>query len=141
LQTKGYVYSHHVAPHDIEVRELGSGKSRKEQGEALDLYFTVAPKLPVHHGIDAVCNLIPRCWFDQDKCRHGIEALQQYWAEYDGRLRTLRSAPAWGPLPRCRASGTGTSRLRIQPSGWHKIYQGNPCMLLIRREEEFANAL
>jgi hypothetical protein len=56
LQTKGYVYSHHIAPHDIEVRELGSGKSRKEQGEALGLYFTVAPKRPVHHGINAVRN-------------------------------------------------------------------------------------
>ncbi len=96
MQTKGYVYSYHVAPHDIEVRELGSGKSRKEQGEALGLYFTVAPKLPVHHGIDAVCNLIPRSWFDQDKCRHGIEALKQYRAEYDGRLRTLRPTPLHG---------------------------------------------
>ena len=52
-QSKGYVYSHHVAPHDIEVRELGSGKSRKEQAQALGLYFTVAPKLPINHGIDA----------------------------------------------------------------------------------------
>jgi hypothetical protein len=80
-------------PHDIEVRELGSGKSRKEQGEALGLYFTVAPKLPVHQGINAVRNLIPRCWFDQGNCRHGIEALKQYRAEYHGRLRTLRSTP------------------------------------------------
>jgi hypothetical protein len=27
---------------------------------------------------------------------------------------------AMGPLPRCQASGAGTSRLRIQTSGWHK---------------------
>ncbi len=27
---------------------------------------------------------------------------------------------AMGPLPRCQASGTGTSRLRIQTSSWHK---------------------
>ncbi len=53
LQTKGYVYSHHIAPHDIEARELGSGKSRKEQAQVLGLYFTVAPKLPINHGIDA----------------------------------------------------------------------------------------
>ncbi len=98
LQTKGYIYSRHIALHDIEARELGSGKSRKEQGEALGLYFTVAPKPPVHHGIDAVHNLIPRCWFDQDNCRHGIEALQQYRAEYDDRLRTFRSAPRVGAI-------------------------------------------
>ena len=93
LQTKGYVYSHHVAPHDIEARELGSGKSRKEQAQALGLHFTVAPKLPINHGIDVTRNLIAKCWFDQDKCRHGIEALKQYRAEYDDRLRTLRPTP------------------------------------------------
>ena len=27
---------------------------------------------------------------------------------------------AMGPLPRCRATGTGTSRLRIQTLSWHK---------------------
>ena len=93
LQSKGYVYSHHVAPHDIEARELGSGKSRKEQAQALGLYFTVAPKLPINHGIDVTRNLIAKCWFDQNKCRHGIEALKQYRAEYDDRLRTLRPTP------------------------------------------------
>jgi phage terminase large subunit len=46
--------------------------------------------------MDAARNLIPKCWFDQDKCRHGIEALQQYRAEYDERLRTLRPTPLHG---------------------------------------------
>ena len=97
-QTKGYVYSHHIAPHDIEAPELGSGKSRKEQAQALGLHFTVAPKLPINHGIDATRNLIPKCWFDYNKCKHGIEALKQYRAEYDDRLRTFRSAPRVGAI-------------------------------------------
>jgi phage terminase large subunit len=93
LQNKSYVYSDHIAPHDIEVRELGTGQSRKEQARALGLRFTGAPKLPLDHGIDAVRNLIPRCWFDRENCEHGIEALQQYRCEYDDRLRTFRSTP------------------------------------------------
>jgi hypothetical protein len=93
LQDKGYVYNHHIAPHDIEVRELGTGQSRKEQAQALGIRFTVAPKLPINHGIDAARNLIPRCWFDREMCRYGIEALQQYRAEYDDRLRTFRPTP------------------------------------------------
>jgi len=37
LQTKGYVYSQHIAPHDIEVREFGTGNRRKEQAQASGL--------------------------------------------------------------------------------------------------------
>ena len=59
----------------------------------MGLHFTVAPKLPINHGIDATCNLIPKRWFDQDNCRHGIEASKQYRAEYDDRLRALRPTP------------------------------------------------
>src|SRR5215212_524171 len=71
---------------------IGAKSKLKRQG----LRFSVAPKLPLNYGMDAARNLIPKCWFDQDKCRHGIEALQQYRAEYDERLRTLRPTPLHG---------------------------------------------
>src|SRR5215208_1487486 len=65
-------------------------KAAKHKLKPQGLRFSVAPKLPINYGMDAARNLIPKCWFDQDKCRHGIEALQQYRTEYDERLRTLR---------------------------------------------------
>jgi phage terminase large subunit len=71
---------------------IGAKSKLKPQG----LRFSVAPKLPINYGMDAARNLIPlipKCWFDQDKCRHGIEALRQYRAEYDERLRALRPTP------------------------------------------------
>ena len=60
LQDRGYVYGTHWAPHDIEARELGTGKSRLEVARGLGLEFKVAPRLAVEDGIEAVRNLLPR---------------------------------------------------------------------------------
>ncbi len=93
LQDKGYVYGDHYAPHDIEVRELGSGKSRKETAANLGIIFQVAPKLPIDDGIDAVRNILARCWFDAVKCKRGINSLKNYHKEYDEKNRTYKSHP------------------------------------------------
>ena len=37
LQAKPYYYGEHYFPHDIEVRELGTGRSRKEVLESLGI--------------------------------------------------------------------------------------------------------
>ncbi len=66
LQSKGYLYGSHNAPHDIEVRELGSGKSRREIAFDLGINFRVVPKLPLEDGIHAAQILIQKCWFDKD---------------------------------------------------------------------------
>lgn len=93
LAQRGYVYSRHVAPHDVQVRELGSGQSRLEIAASLGLDFEVAPKLPVDDGIAAVRQLLPRCVFDRRKTQYGVDCLRQYRAEYDDRLRTVRPKP------------------------------------------------
>ena len=93
LDRRGYLYGRHVAPHDIAVRELGSGRSRYEIAEGLGIRFDVAPNLPVDDGINAVRLLIPRCWFDAEKCRAGLEKLRLYRKSYDERLRTFRDRP------------------------------------------------
>lgn len=93
LSDKPYQYSQHVAPHDIQVRELGSGKSRLEIARNLGIEFTVAPRQGVDDGIQAVRAILPRCWFDKEKCKQGIEALRQYRSEYDEKLRVYRQKP------------------------------------------------
>jgi len=47
-------------PHDVEVREMGTGKSRKEVLQEAGLEITVAPRLSVADGIQAVRRLLPR---------------------------------------------------------------------------------
>ena len=58
LKEKPYVYSRHTAPHDIEVRELSTGKTRKETAYKLGIDFDVAPRLNIDEGIDTVRRIV-----------------------------------------------------------------------------------
>jgi len=93
LQDKGYIFGEHVAPHDIEVRELGSGKSRKETAQSLGINFRIAPKLSIEDGIDAGRNILSRCWFDKIKCERGLNALKSYHKEWDEDNKCYRNHP------------------------------------------------
>lgn len=91
-QKSGYAYGEHWAPHDIEVKELGSGRSRKETAYSLGLNFQVVPKLSLEDGIHAARMLLPRCWFDE-KTQDGLEALQSYRWDYNTRIHEFKPLP------------------------------------------------
>lgn len=93
LGGKPYVYGRHIAPHDIEVRELTTGKSRKETAEALGLRFEVAPMLSVEDGIESVRGMLPRCWFDEENAALGLRALKAYRKEWNEKLGTWHDYP------------------------------------------------
>jgi len=93
LQEKKYVYGNHYAPHDIEVRELSTGKTRKETASSLGINFVVAPRLPVDDGIDAVRNLLARCWFDKENCERGLDALKSYHKVFDEDNQMYKNRP------------------------------------------------
>jgi hypothetical protein len=80
-------------PHDVEVRELGTGRSRKEVLQEAGLEITVAPRLSVADGIQAVRRLLPRCWFDKDKTKQGINALRNYRREYNEKQNVYYEKP------------------------------------------------
>lgn len=83
LSEKPYIYDRHWAPHDIQVRELGSGKSRLEVAASLGIRFDITPNIGVKDGIDALRLLIPRLWIDAKKCAVGLDALKQYREKID----------------------------------------------------------
>ncbi|WP_308586613.1 terminase large subunit domain-containing protein [uncultured Desulfovibrio sp.] len=93
LQDKGYLYGTHIAPHDIRVRELGTGKSRWETARELGINFAIAPSLPVSDGIDAVRRKLPRSWFDQKRCSAGLKALRSYRREWRQEFNVYASRP------------------------------------------------
>ena len=93
LQNKPYTYRGHVAPHDITVRELGTGKSRLDIASGLGLEFEIAPRLGLQDGIQAVRQMLPRCVIDRSKCADSLEALRQYRTEYNDKLRVFRDTP------------------------------------------------
>lgn len=86
LREKPYVYGSHILPHDVEVKELGTGKSRYEILISLGIKSTeimICPKLPVDDGIQSARAFLSQCWFDENRCKHGLEALRQYRREPD----------------------------------------------------------
>lgn len=93
LKERGYQYGKHTAPHDIEVRELTNGKSRRDTAAALGINFAVAPKLPIIDGIDAARGMFSKCWFDQNKCKQGLNALKSYRKQYDDKRKTYLNTP------------------------------------------------
>ena len=101
LSEKEYIYSAHFFPHDIAVRDLITGKSRLEVVKALGLKnVRVAPKLMVADGIQAVRNLLDRCWFDKDNCnqgkigsQRGLESLKNYQKKWDSKNKIYLSTP------------------------------------------------
>jgi len=95
LQDKGYVYDQHVFPHDVRVRELGSGKSRIETLEGLGIRdIEIAPSLLIDDGIQAVRAMLDKCWFDAEKCEKGIDALTNYSRDWDDNGKTWRMRPS-----------------------------------------------
>jgi phage terminase large subunit len=102
LQDRGYRYDQHILPHDVRVKELGSGKSRYETLQSLGINpITIAPQLQVDDGIQAVRSMLPLCWFDAEKCDHLVEALRAYHREYDDQRMTWKGRPEhdWSSHP------------------------------------------
>lgn len=93
LQAKGYTYGQHFGPHDIEVREIGTGKSRREIAAGMGVRFDVLPNLPLADGINAARMTVPRCVFDQRKTALGLDALRQYREKIDEKRNV-----SMGPL-------------------------------------------
>ena len=95
LRKRPYVYADggHILPHDAQARELGTGRTRVQELARLGIRARVLPAAKVDDGISAVRALLPRCWFDAEKCQYGIESLKQYRREWDDRGGVFRSRP------------------------------------------------
>lgn len=93
LQNKTYVYGDHYAPHDIRIREFGSGLSRIETARNLGLNFKVAPKLSIEDGINACRLLLPRCYFHKQRTELGLAALKNYHRKYNEDTRVFDNKP------------------------------------------------
>lgn len=94
LKDKPYNYDQFIMPHDIRVRELGTGKSRYETAQNLGIRpITIARNIPVDDGIHAVRTTLPRMWFDKKKCAPGLEALRSYHKEWDDVRKCYKNLP------------------------------------------------
>jgi hypothetical protein len=118
-----FLYGKHYAPHDITVREMGTGKSRLEVAKEMGIRFTVVKKHEVADGIEAVRMLLPMCWIDEDKCDHGVQALKSYRKEWNENNKTFNSSPVhdWASHPADALRSFAWGRKRGDRSGGGKM--------------------
>jgi len=93
LAGKGYRYGKHFFPHDVEVHELGTGKSRASILRELGIRVTTVPKHNVVDRISAVQATLPKCRFDHTRCAEGIDRLALYRREWDEKRGVMRENP------------------------------------------------
>ena len=94
LQDRKYVYGEHILPHDAAVADLSTGKARVQTLASLGINGRVLDREGnIDDGIAAVRSLLPNCWFDAEKCAHGIECLKQYRCEYDEERKIYSNRP------------------------------------------------
>lgn len=93
LVEKGYLYAKHFAPHDIKVKEMGTGKTRLETAKELGLDFEVVPEIGVQNGIDAARSLFKRLWVDKEACKDWLRLIPQYTKEWDEDRKIFKDNP------------------------------------------------
>lgn len=93
LDKKPYRYGQHIAPHDIRVRELGTGTSRYEVAASNGVRFDICRNMPLMDGIDATRNMLRKCWVDETKCRQGLNYLQLYRADFNEKTGVPSTRP------------------------------------------------
>ena len=74
----GWIYGRHFAPHDIEARELGTGDTRRQTADKLGIRFEVIPRTAIEDGIECVRQVLPRAWFDEQRCEIGLKCMCEY---------------------------------------------------------------
>jgi len=94
LGEKPYVYGDTLLPHDARVKDLSTGRTRIETLKSLGISKgRVLPNDRLEDGINAVRLILPRCWFDAEKCSRGIEALRQYRKAWDDERKVFSERP------------------------------------------------
>jgi hypothetical protein len=93
IKDNDYLKAEHILPHDVRVRELGTGKSRMEMLEEAGLEVKIAPRMGLDDGIQAVRRLLPRCWFNVPKVQTGLNCLRNYRRDYDEKRKIFYERP------------------------------------------------
>jgi hypothetical protein len=93
IQSRPWVWGDHVLPHDVRARALQTGRTTEEAFRELGLKPVVQAAHKIEAGIEAVRVLLPRCWFDAERCRRGLDCLRQYRKTWDDARQIFADRP------------------------------------------------
>lgn len=87
-------YGTHFMPHDVNVRELGTGKTRLETLQQLGIIdIQIIPKMSPTERINAGRQVLPVSYFDEEACYDGLRALKEYTKEFDENKGIYKNKP------------------------------------------------
>lgn len=89
----GWARGNDYVPHDARVKEWGTGRTRVETMQLLDLNPHVVPAAGLLDGINAARQTLPRCVFHPNCEPEGIAALEQYRREWDDDKKAFKQNP------------------------------------------------
>ena len=90
LSRKNYPLRTLILPHDVKVRDAGSGRSRLRLFQEADMgRAEVLKRGKVEDSLHNARALIPKCKFDPERCDLGISRLKQVQYEFDARSDTV----------------------------------------------------
>jgi hypothetical protein len=98
LQSKAmdekYFYGNHYVPHDLGARVFSAeAKTVIEVARQLGLRFQLVPKHAIHDGIQSCRNLIPKSYFDNEKCKLLINHLDNYTKAFNQTMKVWMDTP------------------------------------------------
>lgn len=80
IQRRPYIYGLHHLPHDAKHKKMGMKGSVEDQIKSGlgGKNVVIVPKLSLMDGLNAARMRFPNCWFDEEKCADGLNALRHY---------------------------------------------------------------
>lgn len=127
-------YGEHLAPHDIEVRELTTGRTRKDTARDMGIVFrTVQRPQKKSEGHQAVRKIFPRLWIDDHRSEHGLNCLSEYQYEWDEKKKVFKDNPLhnW--------ASHGADALQTLALGWSdRMVSGAPKRAPVQAKASFS---
>lgn len=88
----GWIRGSDFVPHDAKIKEWGTGRTRVETMQTLDLHPILVPLAGVEDGINAVRRTLPLCVFHPRTEVGGISALEQHRREWDDEKKAFKAS-------------------------------------------------
>jgi phage terminase large subunit len=84
LQAKQYVYGTDYIPHDGGAKnQAAAGRTIEMQLRGAGRTVVVQERFSIADGINAARTIFDNCWFDENKCADGLQALRHYRYDVD----------------------------------------------------------
>jgi hypothetical protein len=93
LRDKEYKYGTMWLPHDATQKRLESNKTVEDQFKEAGFKARIVENISVENGIQQARKILPQCWFDKERCKQLIKALESYHYEWDESRKVFKKTP------------------------------------------------